>query len=57
MEIKSGSSVLNSTYQLRLQTYAALVNNQPLTIYTSRAVNTQFSAWLGRWGVSVKPLP
>jgi RHS repeat-associated protein len=56
-EIKSGSSVLNSTYQLRLQTYGALINDQKLTIFTSRPVNSQFSAWLSRWGVSVKPLP
>jgi len=56
-EIKSGSSVLNSTYQLRLQTYGALVNDQPLTIFTSRAVNPTFSDWLTRWGVSVKPMP
>jgi filamentous hemagglutinin len=57
VEIKSGSSVLNSTYQLRLQTYGALVNNQPLTIFTGRAVNPKFADWLTRWGVSVKSMP
>lgn len=56
-EIKSGSSMLNSTYQLRLQTYGALVNNQPLTIFTSRPINPTFGDWLTRWGVSVKPMP
>jgi RHS repeat-associated protein len=56
-EIKSGSSMLNSSYQLRLQTYGALVNNQPLTIFTSRAVNPTFGDWLTRWGVPVKPMP
>jgi hypothetical protein len=55
-EVKTGLSELSSTYQLRLQTYGALVNEQPLTIYTSRPVNTQFGNWLGRWGVSVQPL-
>ena len=56
-EIKSGSSVLNSSYQLRLQTYGALINNRAYTIYTSRPVNVTFGAWLERWGVTVKPLP
>ncbi|MFA7345640.1 MAG: RHS repeat-associated core domain-containing protein [Terrimicrobiaceae bacterium] len=56
-EVKSGSSLLNSTYQLRLQTYGSLINNQPLSIYTSRPINSQFSNSLNRWGVSVKPLP
>ena len=56
-EIKSGSSILGSTYQLRLQTYGALINNLPLTLYTSRPINGAFSDWLMRWGVSVKPIP
>jgi RHS repeat-associated protein len=56
-EIKSGSSVLSSSYQLRLQTFGALVNNQPLTIFTSRPINSTFYNWLIRWGVSVTPLP
>lgn len=56
-EIKTGSSVLNSSYQLRLQTYGSLVNDTPLTIYTSRPVNPTFSDWLTRWGVGVQPLP
>jgi RHS repeat-associated protein len=55
-EIKSGSSVLNSTYQLRLQTYGALVSDQQLTIFTSRPINPAFSDWLTRWAVSVAPL-
>ncbi len=56
-EIKSGSSMLNSTDQLRLQTYGALVNDQPLTIFTSRPINPTLGDWLTRWGVSVKPMP
>lgn len=56
-ELKNGSSVLSSSYQLRLQTYGALVNDSPLTIYTSRPVNPVFQDYLTRWGVSVKPLP
>ncbi|MEA3066068.1 MAG: hypothetical protein QOJ27_2529 [Sphingomonadales bacterium] len=57
LEIKTGRSALNSSYQLRLQTYGALVNNQRLTILTSRPVGPQFHQWLGRWGVEVQPLP
>lgn len=34
--IKGGSSPLGSTYQLRLMTYRALVENEPLTILTTR---------------------
>jgi hypothetical protein len=56
-EIKTGSSMLDSSYQLRLQTYGALVNDTPLTIYTSRPVNAAFQDYLTRWGVSVQPLP
>lgn len=56
-EIKTGSSALGSSYQLRLQTYGALVNDTPLTIYTSRPVNPTFNDWLTRWGVGVQPLP
>ncbi|AEF99541.1 RHS repeat-associated core domain-containing protein [Methylomonas methanica] len=56
-EIKNGASTLNSSYQLRLQTYGSLVNNTPYSIYTSRPVNQTFQEWLTNWGVSVKPLP
>jgi RHS repeat-associated protein len=56
-EIKSGASVLSSSYQLRLQTYASLIKSHPFTIYTSRPVNAEFGAWLRRWGVSIKPIP
>ncbi|GLQ51351.1 hypothetical protein ACFFJT_09110 [Dyella flava] len=56
-EIKTGSSTLDSSYQLRLQTYGALVNDTPLTIYTSRPVNPTFQNYLNNWGVSVQPLP
>ena len=56
-EIKTGQSVLSSSYQLRLQTYGALVNDTPFSIYTSRPLNNTFNDWLVRWGVDVKPLP
>ncbi|HWM66029.1 MAG TPA: hypothetical protein VNO35_05545 [Steroidobacteraceae bacterium] len=58
-EIKTGSSSLESSYQLRLQTYGSVVNPEagPLTIYTSRPVNPTFQNYLTRWGVDVKPLP
>lgn len=56
-EIKTGSSMLDSSYQLRLQTYGSLVNDTPLTIFTSRPVNPTFQNYLTRWGVSVQPLP
>jgi hypothetical protein len=56
-EIKSGSSVLDSTYQLRLQTYRSIIEKKPLTIYTSRPVDAHFGQWLHPHGVSIKPLP
>lgn len=37
LEIKGGSSMLESSYQLRLATYRALVENDPLTILTGSA--------------------
>ncbi len=55
--LKNGSSVLDSSYQLRLQTYGSLINDMPFTIYTSRPVNPAFQGYLTRWGVSVQPLP
>ena len=36
LEIKAGSSSLSSSYQLRMLTYRSLVENEPLTIATSR---------------------
>jgi len=48
-EIKTGTSALTSSYQLRLQTYGALINDTPLTIYTSRPLNSTFGEWLTRW--------
>lgn len=56
-EIKTGTSPLDSSYQLRLQTYGSLLNDTPYTIYTSRPVNPTFSDLLTRWGVNVQPLP
>jgi filamentous hemagglutinin len=51
VEIKGGSSVLDSSYQLRLMTYRALVTGESLTIKTTRPVNPTFADWLARWGV------
>jgi hypothetical protein len=53
LEIKGGSSELNSTYQLRLQTYKATIDSQPFTIQTTRPVNPAFKDWLDFWGVNV----
>ncbi len=53
LEIKGGSSTLNSSYQLRLQTYNSVVNNIPMTIETPRPVNSTFMDYLQRWGVKV----
>ena len=52
-----GVSTLDSTYQLRLQTYRALVEKQPLTIYTNRPVDVDFGRWLNPRGVQIEPLP
>jgi hypothetical protein len=54
LEIKGGSSALGSSYQLRLMTYRALAENDPLTILTSRPVVPSFQDWLTRWGVGVE---
>jgi hypothetical protein len=56
-EIKSGGSTLESTYQLRLQTYRSVVEKKPLTIYTSRPIDVDFGHWLNPHGVAIKPLP
>ncbi|MFG1459718.1 hypothetical protein V5F62_25265, partial [Xanthobacter sp. VTT E-85237] len=53
LELKGGSSMLDSTYQLRLQTYRSLTTDTPLTIETTRPINPAFQSWLDRWGVSV----
>jgi len=53
LEIKGGSSILNSSYQLRLQTFNSVVNNIPMTIETTRPVNPTFRNYLQRWGVQV----
>jgi hypothetical protein len=55
LEIKTGKSVLNSSYQMRLQNYRSLMENTPYTIQTSRPIN-QFKAWLDFWGVTVEGL-
>lgn len=53
LEIKGGSSTLNSSYQLRLQVYNSVVNNIPMQIQTTRPVNPTFNNYLQRWGVQV----
>jgi len=53
LELKGGSSMLDSSYQLRLQTYRSLTTDTPLTIETTRPINPAFQSWLDRWGVSV----
>ncbi len=56
-EIKSGSSILSSTYQLRLQTYRSVAEEQPLRILTDRPIDIQFGQWLNPWGVKIEPMP
>ena len=56
VEIKSGTTMLESSYQLRLQVYKSLKEGGPMTLRTNRPVNPTFSDWLQRWGVVVKPL-
>lgn len=56
-EIKSGASPLDSTYQLRLQTYRSVVEKRPLTVYTNRPLGPGFGRRLHPHGVAVKPLP
>lgn len=56
-EIKSGRSVLDSTYQLRLQTYRSVIEDRPFKIYTNRPVDVEFGQWLSPWGVRIEPMP
>ena len=56
-EIKSGASVLEPTYQLRLQAYRAAVEQRPLCIYTNRPVSAQFTERITSLGVAIEPLP
>jgi hypothetical protein len=61
LEIKHGSSVLGSSYQLRLQTYYFLKNpdNIPeltFTLQSQRPINSAFEVWLKRWGVIVEKI-
>ncbi|WP_443751343.1 hypothetical protein [Asticcacaulis solisilvae] len=59
LEVKGGTDTLESTYQLRLQTYFSYkppsgFEPGPFTIETARPVNPTFQNWLDRWGVTVK---
>jgi hypothetical protein len=49
LEIKGGMTPLYSSYQLRLMTYRALVENEPLTILTTRTPTAPFADYLARW--------
>ncbi|MCP4308111.1 MAG: hypothetical protein GY788_25200 [bacterium] len=53
-EIKSGSSLMGSSYQMRLQTFRSIVTGEPLTILTTRPVNPTFMDYLTRWAVKVE---
>jgi RHS repeat-associated protein len=57
LEYKSGSSFLDSSYQLRLQTYFSVVNSVPYIIQTTRPVNPEFQEYLRRWGATVQRPP
>jgi RHS repeat-associated protein len=57
LELKGGVKVLESSYQLRLMTYRALVVGEPLTLRTARPINPTFEAWLIRWGVTIEKVP
>jgi filamentous hemagglutinin len=52
-EIKGGSSPLDTSYQLRLQTYFSLTDGEPFTIITSRPIAPSFQQYLDFWGVNV----
>ncbi|MCA3078637.1 MAG: hypothetical protein ING71_07615 [Rhodocyclaceae bacterium] len=54
-EYKSGASMLDSSYQLRLQTYRSVTTETPFSIVTSRPVNPRFQQSLDFWGVNVVP--
>src|SRR6185503_14937854 len=54
LEIKGGTSMLNTSYQLRLQTYQSLIEGVPFSIQTTRPVNSSFMQYLQRWGVTVQ---
>ena len=55
LEIKGGTSILDSSYQMRLQVFRSLTQGTPLTIDTTRPLNPTFQGWLERWGVTVTP--
>lgn len=56
LEIKSGTSILTSSYQLRLQAYYALKEGVKFTIETTRPVGKAFANWLERWGGILKKI-
>jgi Domain of unknown function (DUF4157) len=53
LELKSGSSVLTSTYQLRLMVYRSQLLHEPLELCTSRPIAAAFRQWLVRYGVKI----
>jgi hypothetical protein len=56
-EIKSGSSVLEPTYQLKLQAFRALAENRPLVIYTNRQISPELREKIAGLPVAIEPLP
>jgi len=54
-EVKGGASLLNSSYQMRLQTYNSVLNDIPFTLETTRPLNPTLQNYFDRWGVTVRP--
>lgn len=54
-EYKSGASMLDPSYQLRLQTYRSVTTETPFSIVTTRPVNPRFQQSLDFWGINVVP--
>ena len=57
LEHKAGTSMLDSSYQQRLQTYFSVVNNVPYVVQTTRPVNSDFADYLKRWGATIQQVP
>jgi len=56
-EIKSGSSMIYPTRQIRLQTFKATIDEKTLTIYTDRPISDELKRWSKTYGVKLMPLP
>jgi hypothetical protein len=53
-EIKSGTSILDATYQLRLQLYQSVRAGVAYTLNSTRPLTTKLSDLFSAWGASVK---